>query len=74
VAVFAVGGLAYPTLVALDDEARALAQFPVLASFERTIELSRFQFDEGMEPKVVRMVDDDGRPFSAASLRLLSGE
>ena len=66
--------LAYPTLVALNDEARALAQFPVLASFESTIELSRFQFDEGMDPRVVQMLDDDGRPFSATLLRLLPGE
>ena len=74
VAIFAVGALAYPTLVALDDEARAVAQFSVLASFESTIELSRFQFDEGMEPTVVRIFDDDGRPSSVASLRLLPGE
>ncbi len=73
VAIFAVGALAYPTLVALDDEARAVAQFPVLASFERTIELSRFRFDEGMEPRVARMFDDDGRHFSAISLHLRPG-
>jgi hypothetical protein len=63
----------YPTAAALYDEARARAQFPVLASFETTTELSRFRFEEGMEPRIVPTTDDEGRAASGMRLRLPPG-
>jgi hypothetical protein len=44
VAIFVVAAFSCPVFAALVDEARARAQFPVLASFETTRELSRFRF------------------------------
>lgn len=64
----------YPLYAALDDEARARAQFPVLANFETASELSRFEFGEGLKPRIVRTTDDDGRPVSAMQLHLPSGK
>jgi hypothetical protein len=63
----------YPAAAALHDEARARAQFPVLASFETTTELSRFRFEEGMEPRIVPTTDDEGRAASGMRLRLPPG-
>jgi hypothetical protein len=63
----------YPTAAALHDEARARAQFPVLASFDTASELSRFRFEEGMEPRIVPMTDDEGRAIPGMRLRLPPG-
>jgi len=60
--------LAYPVFAALEDEARAKNQFPVLANFETAGELSRFHLGEGARPTVVRITDDEGQSVSAMQL------
>jgi hypothetical protein len=74
VAIVVLAAFTYPLFAALDDEARARAQFPVLANFESTRDLSRFYFSEGMKPTIVPMTDDEGRVVSAMQLRLPRGE
>ena len=61
---------AIPMLSALDDEARARAQFPILVSFENPTELSRFRFLEKKDPEIVSVKDADGRSVSAMQLHL----
>jgi len=61
---------AFPIFTALEDEARARAQFPVLASFESARELPRFRFVQEKQPGIVRMQDHEGRTVSAMRLRL----
>ena len=68
-----LGACAYPLLVALHDESRARAQFPVLASFETASELSRFSFAEGMNPRIVPVTDERGRAVHGMRLRLPAG-
>jgi hypothetical protein len=63
--LFVFAAFAYPVFAALNDEACARAQFPVLASFERRSELSRFSFGEGLRPRIVSTTDDKGRAISA---------
>jgi len=72
-AVLVLAAFAHPVYAALDDEARARAQFPVLASFETPSELSRFHFGGGMKPRIVVTTDDQGRAISAAQLHLPPG-
>jgi hypothetical protein len=72
-AIFTLLACAYPLVAALYDETRAHAQFPVLASFETTSDLSRFQFGEGMKPRIVPITDEDGRAASGMQLRLPPG-
>ena len=57
----------------LGDEARASAQFPVLASFESTRELSSIDFMDGTKPGIVPILDDERRPVSAVQLHLPPG-
>jgi hypothetical protein len=64
---------ASPILVALQDEARARTQFPVLASFESTSELSRFLFQQGSRPRIVPITDGQGRAASGVQLHLPPG-
>lgn len=71
--LFVFAAFAYPVFAALNDEARARAQFPVLASFERRSELSRFSFGEGLRPRIVSTTDDKGRAISAVQLHLPPG-
>ena len=73
-AVIAVIALAHPIWAALDDEARARAQFPVLASFETARELSRFHFGEGKNPSIAQIPDDEGQSVSAVRLHLPPGK
>jgi len=73
-AILVLAAFAYPTAAALEDEARARAQFPVLASFETTRELSRFHFGAGIHPRIVLISDDGGQPVSAMQLRLPPGK
>jgi hypothetical protein len=70
-AIVVLLAFAFPIFTALEDEARARAQFPVLASFESTKELSRFRFAQGKQPGIVGIEDHEGRPVSAMRLRLL---
>ena len=72
-AILTLAACLYPMAAALYDEARARAQFPVLASFETASELSRFHFQEGMGPRIVPMTDDEGRVNSGMQLRLPPG-
>jgi hypothetical protein len=72
-AVVTLAVLAFPILSALDDEARARRQFPVLASFANTKELSRFHFGRGVQPEIVQMGDHEGRTVSAMRLHLPPG-
>jgi hypothetical protein len=74
VAMVTVAAFAYPTAAALADEARARAQFPVLASFETAMELSRFEFTHGAKPRIVPARDDEDRPVSGVRLRLPPGK
>jgi hypothetical protein len=73
-AIVILAVFAYPVLVALDDEARARALFPVLATFESKTELSRFHFGKGIRPKIIQTKDDKDRAVSAMRLRLPPGE
>jgi len=73
-AIVVAAAFAYPVAAALYDEARARAQFPVLASFETAGELSRFQFSDGLNPKIVPTVDADGRIVSGMHLHLPPGK
>ena len=63
-----------PILAALQDEARAREQFPVLASFERTSELSRFNLDQRTRPRIVSIVDAKGHATSGLQVNLPSGK
>jgi hypothetical protein len=88
-AVLALVTFALPVIAALGDEARARMQFPVLASFETTEELtrfhfslvsfqtaegfSRFHFEKGNFPPIVSIRDIDGSTVSAARLHLPPG-
>jgi hypothetical protein len=73
-AAFSVAAaLTYPVVVALIDEGRARTQFPILASFETRSELSRFQFGDGVIPRIVPIIDDEGRAASALRLQLPPG-
>jgi len=71
--LFVLAAFAYPVLAALNDEARARAQFPLLASFETRSELSRFHFGEGVSPSIGSIKDDEGRVLSAVQLYLPAG-
>jgi hypothetical protein len=73
-AILVVVAFAYPTFAAVEDEARARKQFPVLASFETTRELSRFHFGDGKHPRIVLIPDSDGGSVSAVQLRLPAGK
>lgn len=72
-AIVVIVGFSYPVFAALDDEARARTQFPVLASFALPKELSRFHFGRGTQPQIVQMADHEGRIVSAMQLRLPPG-
>jgi hypothetical protein len=74
VATVTLAAFAWPVAAALVDEARARAQFPVLASFEAAMELSRFEFTDGAQPRIVSLPDDAGRPVSGMRLRLPPGK
>lgn len=74
VAIFFLVALAFPILAALDDEARARSQFPVLVGFETTRELTRFHFGDGKKPRIVVLPDDEGRSVSAVRLHLPPGK
>jgi hypothetical protein len=69
-AIVVLLAFAFPIFSALDDEARAREQFPVLASFDATRELSRFRFVQEKQPRIVRVEDHEGRTVSAMQLRL----
>jgi len=73
VAAATLVAFAVPLFQALDDEARARAQFPVLASFETRSELSRFHFGNGTQYRIVRMPDAKGGTESAIQLHLPAG-
>lgn len=73
VAISILAAFSFPVFAALDDEARARAQFPVLASFETTRELSRFHFGNVKKPGIVLVPDYEGRPVSAMQVRLPPG-
>lgn len=73
-AIFILAVFTYPVFAALNDEARARAQFPVLAAFETTQEFTRFQFWKGVEPRIVRTTDDERRSVSAVQLHLPPGK
>jgi hypothetical protein len=73
-AIIVLGAFSYPILAALDDEARARSQFPVLASFKTTSELSRFHFGNGKKPRIVLIPDDVGQSVSAVQLHLPPGK
>jgi hypothetical protein len=73
-AILVLAAFMYPLFAALHDEARARTQFPVLASFETRSELSRFNFGEGMRPRIVSTTDDKGRAISAIQLNLPPGK
>ena len=72
-AIVVIVVFSYPVFAALDDEARAHAQFPVLASFANTKELSRFHFGRGTQPEIVQVADHEGRTVSAMQLHLPPG-
>jgi hypothetical protein len=72
-ATLSLATLAYPVVAALDDEARALAQFPALAGFETARELSRFHFGKGVRTGIVVAPDNEGRPVPAMQLHLPPG-
>ncbi len=74
VAILVLGPFTFPLLAALYDEALARAQFPILASFESARELSRFQFGEDYNARLVSTLDDEGRPTSAVQLSLPPGK
>ena len=74
VATFLLAVLTYLVFSGLDDEARARAQFPVLASFKTTSELSRVHFGEGTRARIVRMTGEDGQAASAVELHLPPGK
>lgn len=74
VAILAMAAFTWPILAALYDEARARAQFPVLASFETMRELSRFRFGKEKKARLVSTLDDEGRPVSAVQLHLPPGK
>lgn len=69
-AVVTLAALAFPIWSALEDEARARAEFPVLANFANTKELSRFHFGRGAQPEIVKITDHEGRTVSAMQLGL----
>jgi hypothetical protein len=73
-AISILAACAYPVLAALQDEVRARAQFPVLASFETASELSRFRFENGMKPRIVSMTDVAGRAATGMQLSLPPGK
>jgi len=72
-AVLTLVVFAYPVFAALDDEACARKQFPVLANFESRRELSRFDFGNARNPRIVTLPDNGDDSFSAVRLRLPPG-
>jgi hypothetical protein len=72
VAVGTFLGFASPIVVALHDEARARAQFPLLVGFEREGELARLRFQHGATRNIVRLTDE-GRAVSGVKLLLPPG-
>ncbi len=64
---------AYPALAAFSDESVARAQFPVLASFERQIELSRFDLRRAEHVELSSTEDDRGVTVPAMRLDLPVG-
>ena len=74
VAFLVLAAFTYPVFASLNDEVRARAQFPVLASFETTSELSRFHFGKGMKPRIVPIRDDEDRVTSGVQLHLPPGK
>ncbi len=73
-AILVLGPFTFPLLAALRDEALARAQFPILASFESARELSRFQFGEDYNARLVSTLDDEGRSTSGVQLNLPPGK
>jgi hypothetical protein len=73
VATFVLAAFTYPIFSALNDEAHARTQFPVLAGFGSKSELSRFHFSEGTRPKIVQITDEEGQAVSAMQLDLPPG-
>jgi hypothetical protein len=74
VSIFIIAVFTFPVFAALVDEARAQAQFPVLASFETKRELSRFEFVKEKNPGIVLISDNEGRQIPAMQLRLPPGK
>lgn len=73
VAAAIVVAFASPAVIALRDEARASAQFPVLANFERTGDLARFGFNSGATGRIVATTNAAGSAMSGLELHLPPG-
>ncbi len=61
-------------MAALTDEALARAQFPLLASFERERELSRFEFGADRSATLTWTLDGEGRRTPALRVDLPAGK
>lgn len=73
-AILVLGAFTLPPVAALQDEARARTEFPVLASFESERELSRLLIEAGSSERLVSIADSEGRPAAGLALRLPAGK
>lgn len=73
-AILVLGAFTLPLVAALEDEARARKEFPVLASFESERDLSRLRIDAGSSEKLISTADGEGRPVAGLALHLPPGK